>query len=175
MKIYDALKKDHREVLVLLDRLIALSDEDDTRFKLADDIRDALIPHSRAEEAVFYNSIRALDADSGKVLHGYAEHLGAERLLRTLLVKEKVKLDWRATARKLKDALSHHIHEEETEIFALAQKVLTDEDAEKIGLAFERMKPEIKKEGMMKTTLEMVQNLMPPKISKVSDLIDRRS
>jgi hemerythrin-like domain-containing protein len=175
MKIYDALKKDHREVLVLLDRLIALSDEDDTRFKLADDIRDALIPHSRAEEAVFYNSIRALDADSGKVLHGYAEHLGAERWLRTLLVKEKVKLDWRATARKLKDALSHHIHEEETEIFALAQKVLTDEDAEKIGLAFERMKPEIKKEGMMKTTLEMVQNLMPPKISKVSDLIDRRS
>jgi hemerythrin-like domain-containing protein len=175
MKIYDALKKDHREVLVLLDRLIALSDEDETRFKLAADIRDALIPHSRAEEAVFYNSIRALDADSGKVMHGYAEHLGAESLLRTLLVKEKVKLDWRATARKLKDALSHHIHEEETEIFALAQKVLTDEDAEKIGLAFERMKPEIKKEGMMKTTLEMVHNLMPPKISKVSDLIDRRS
>ena len=174
MKIYDALKKDHREVLVLVDRLIALSDEDDTRFKLAGEIRDALIPHSRAEEAVFYNSLRALDADNGKVLHGYAEHMAAEGLLRTLLVKERVKLDWRATARKLKEALSHHIHQEETVIFPLAEKVLTDEDAEKIGVAFERMKPEIKEEGVVKTTLEMDRKLMPPKISRVSDLIDKR-
>jgi hemerythrin-like domain-containing protein len=172
MTIYDILKKDHRAVQGLLDQLISLDDRDESRFALAEKIRGELIPHSRAEEAVFYNSIRALDADSGKVMHGFKEHVEAETLLRTLLVKEKVKLDWKATAKKLKKALDHHIKEEESEIFALGKKVLTTEDAEKIGAAFVRMKPEIKEEGFMKTTLEMVKNLMPPKLNKVVNLVE---
>lgn len=173
MNIYDALKKDHRTVQGLLEQLIDLDDKDESRFDLADQIKNALIPHSRAEEAVFYNSIRALDADSGKVLHGYTEHLEAETLLRTLLIKEKVKMDWKSTAKKLKKALDHHIQEEEHQVFALARKVLSDEDAQKIGAAFERMKPEIEEEGFIQTTLEMVKNLMPPKLNKVMDLIEK--
>ena len=171
--IYDALMADHREVLGMIDDLLALADKDESRFDLAEKIKKALIPHSRAEEALFYNSIRALDADSGKVLHGYKEHIAAEAILHTLLLREKTNLKWKASARKLRDALSHHIQEEESTIFSLARNVLSDEDAEKIGAAFERMKPEIKEENGMKTTLELVRNLIPPKLNKVMDLIDR--
>jgi choline kinase len=175
MIIYEALKKDHREVAELLSKLVNLDDKDEARFSLAAQIRDALIPHSRAEEAVFYNSIRAMNADSGKVMHAYADHLEAEALLRTLLMEENVKLPWKATAKKLKAALDHHVAEEESEIFALGKKVLSDEDAEKIGLAFEAMKPEIKNEGFLKTTMDMVSNLMPVNLKKVLNVIEKRA
>ena len=166
MKIYDALKKDHVKVLSLLDELISLGEKDKGRELLVQEIRDELIPHSRAEEKLFYNSIRALDADSGKVMHSFAEHFAAETLLRSLQVGEKVNVNWKKTAKALREALSNHIREEETELFALAQKVLTDQEAEQIGLAFERLKPEIKEEGFMKTSLDMVANLMPPRLNK---------
>ncbi len=166
MKIYDALKKDHVKVLSLLDELISLDDKDNHREALVQEIRDELIPHSRAEEKLFYNSIRALDADSGKVMHSFNEHVAAETLLRSLQVGDKVNVGWKKTAQALRDALSHHIREEETELFALAQKVFSDQEAEQIGLAFEKLKPEIKEEGFMKTTLDMVANLMPPRLNK---------
>jgi len=172
MQIYELLKKDHDVVQDLMDRLLALSDEDESHFELVEQIRDELIPHSRAEEAVFYNAIRALDADSGQIMHSYKEHMEAETLLRSLQVKEKVNLDWKKTAVKLKEALDHHIQEEETKVFALGRKMLTDEDAEKIGAAFERLKPEVREEGFVKTSLEMVKNLMPAKLSKIVELTD---
>jgi hemerythrin-like domain-containing protein len=173
MNIYDALKKDHLEVLGLMDKLIALDDKDEKRFALAETIRDALIPHSRAEEALFYNSIRAVDADSGKVMHGYAEHVGAETMLRTLMMKETLKLDWKKTAISLKEALKHHIGEEESEIFAMGKKVLSEDEALKIGEAFEKMKPKIKEEGMLTTTFELVKNLMPPRLTRVTNSIHK--
>lgn len=166
MLIYDALKKDHVKVLGLIDELIALDDKDEGRDALVQEIRDTLIPHSRAEEKLFYNSIRALDADSGKVMRGFSEHVAAETMLRSLQVTEKVNLGWKKIAVSLRDALTHHIKEEETELFALAKKVLSTEEAEQIGVAFERLKPEIKEEGFMKTTMEMISNLMPPRLNK---------
>ncbi len=58
MNIYDALKKDHTEVKEMLTRLIALrNDDEDGRHELVEQIRDALIPHARAEEMVLYNTL----------------------------------------------------------------------------------------------------------------------
>ena len=167
MNIYDALRNDHDEVKEMLTQLVSLDDDDvDTRNELVDDIRDALIPHSRAEEAVFYNALRENQSDNGKVWHGFAEHAGAEALLRTLQATDAVNFGWRATAEKLKESLEHHIEEEETELFAQARAVLSDQEAEMIGRAFESLKPKIQEESIIGTTLEMVKNLMPPRFSK---------
>ena len=170
MQIYDLLKKDHRDVIALFDDLLALDEKDEHRFELVEQIRDALIPHSRAEEKVFYNSIRALDADSGKVMHAYNEHLAAETLLRTIQAENGLHVGWKATAKKLKEALQHHIKEEESEIFALGYKVFSAQEAEQIGAAFEALKPEIKEKGLVGTTVQMIANLMPPRLSKNLDL-----
>ena len=99
-------------------------------------------------------------------MHSFNEHVAAEALLRSLQVEGKAHVGWKKTAKALKAALTRHIQEEETVIFALAKKVLSDQEAEQIGVAFEKLKPEIKEEGFMKTTLEMISNLMPPRLSK---------
>lgn len=164
MKIYEALKKDHDQLKEHLQQLIALNENDESaREILVRQIRDDLIPHSRAEESVFYNSLRAFDSAKEIAMHSYKEHMEAEVLLRMLQLRDKVDADWKETAIKLKTALEHHIQEEEGTIFRIAQGLFTDTEAEMMAQSFERLKPEVKEEGFMGTTWDMVSNLMPPR------------
>jgi hemerythrin-like domain-containing protein len=174
MDIYEALRKDHDKVKGLLNRLVSLTQDNiDERHSIIEQIRGDLIPHARAEEAVLYNALRSLDAGKKIVMHGYREHIEAESLLRILQVLDKVDMEWKTTANKLKEALEHHIREEETEIFSVAHQVFSEEEAHMLGEAFEAMKPEIKEEGMMKSTLELMKNLMPPRFHSINDVSNR--
>ena len=167
MLIYDALMKDHDTVLNLLDELVSLKGDSDRREKLIRQIRDELIPHARAEESVFYNSLRSMDEAKGLLGHAYQEHMEAEMKLRWLQLRDKIDADWKETARDLRDAVEHHIREEEEEIFEVARDLLSPEEAQKMGKAFSTLKRKVKQEGMMKTSLRMVANLMPPRFVKV--------
>ena len=167
MQIYDELKKDHDKVKSLLQELLILDEKSPHRHALIDAIRDALVPHARAEEAVFYNSLRALDSTNDVIMESYEEHIEAESLLRGLQLRDKVDMEWRNTAQKLKDALEDHIHDEETKLFALAQQLLTAREAEMLGNAFVQLKPSVQKEGFVKTTFDLLVNLMPPRLAPV--------
>jgi iron-sulfur cluster repair protein YtfE (RIC family) len=162
--IYDILKHDHDELKGILSRLEAL-DENADPTELVAAVRDALIPHARAEEAVFYNSLREYERAKAKIGHSFREHMAAEALLRTLQVKEKLPLDWKKTVRELRSALDHHIREEEGEIFPLARQFFTDEEAQMLGRAFEELKEKSAEKGFMGNSLELAANLMPPRFS----------
>lgn len=166
MTIYDALKKDHRKVEGLLERLVHSADADDeTRSSLITQIRDELIPHARAEEAVFYNSLSTIDEAKDLVRHGYAEHMEAETLLRTLQGLDAVGAEWTTVAKKLRDGILHHIEEEEGEIFSAAQQLLVQEEVELMAEAFEEMKVKIGDGGVVSSTLEFVANMMPERFA----------
>ena len=166
MNIYQALKKDHEKVKGLLAELVSLGEGDEKRFStLVGKIRDELIPHSRAEEAVFYNSIREVNTAKNLVWHGYEEHMMAETLLRSLQAADKIDVHMKTMAKKLKSALEHHIEEEEGEIFAAAQQLFTEQEAVEMAKAFEGLKPEIKEGNIVQTTLDMVANMMPPRLA----------
>lgn len=164
--IYETLKKDHTKVKELLSELIELKPErEKRRSSLIQEIRDELIPHARAEEAVLYNLIRAVDTAKGVVAHGYQEHIEAEVLLRTLQVAGSIDAGWKATAEKLRDALIHHIHEEETEIFSAAKKLFTEDETEMMSEAFEDVKAKVRDQGFIGTTKDLVMNMLPPRVS----------
>lgn len=166
MRIYEALKQDHEKVKSLMNQLVSLQEgQTERKTQLLKQIRDELIPHSRAEEAVFYNSMRLLDETKSIAMHGFREHMEAEALLRTLQAQDKMNLDWKATALKLKEALEHHIQEEEGEMFTAAQGLFTDEESIAINNAFQKMKPQVKEEGFMMNTLDMIKNMMPPRLT----------
>jgi hemerythrin superfamily protein len=166
MLIYDALKNDHDKVKELLNELVHLTAADeDRRHSLVYQIHDELIPHSRAEESVFYNSLRAIDSAKDIALHGFEEHMEAEALLKSLQAKDRIDADWKATAEKLKSAVEHHIFEEETRIFNVAQQLFTQEEAQMMAQAFEQIKPEARDEGFLRHTLDVVANIMPPRFA----------
>lgn len=166
MNIYQALKSDHEVVKKLLTELVSLKEGDEKRFsKIVGEIRDELIPHSRAEEAVFYNSIREVNVAKNLVWHGYEEHMMAEALLRSLQALDKIDVQATKIAKKLKTALEHHIEEEETEIFSAAKHLFTEGEAVEMAKAFQGLKPQVKEGNLMQTTLEMVANMMPPRLA----------
>lgn len=165
MTIFEVLKKDHAVVKELLENLINLQEDDEQRGSLIAKIRDELIPHARAEESVFYNSLRSMDAAKDIIMDGYQEHMEAEALLRLLQVKDKIDADWKMTANKLKEAVEHHIAEEEEVVFNVAKELLSDREAEMMGSAFTELKAEVKNEGFLKTTFDLLVNLMPPRFT----------
>lgn len=166
MEIYEALKKDHDNVKSLLQQLVGLTQEQsEERHELIKMIRDELVPHARAEEAVFYNCMRELDVAKDLVMHGYAEHMEAEAHLRMLQIRDTIDATWKDTAKKLQESVTHHIHEEETKIFGAARQLFTVEEAEMMGEAFENLKPEVRTEGIFKNTVDMVTNMMPPRFA----------
>lgn len=166
MQIYEALKQDHDKVKELLNELVSLNKGDEERrHALIDQIRDELVPHARAEESVFYNSLRAIDAAKDIVMHGFQEHMEAETHLRTLQAKDMIDADWKKTAEALKKSVEHHIEEEETKIFTVAQQLFTQEEARMMAEAFEQLKPEVREGGFLQNTLDMVANLMPPRLA----------
>ena len=166
MQIYEALIQDHRKVQGLLQQLVGLNEGDeDHRHDLVAQIRDELIPHSRAEEAVLYNSIRAVNTAKNLIWHGYEEHMAAETLLRTLQAADKIDLEWKNLARQLQAALNHHIQEEESEIIPVAQQLFTAQEAEVMAEAFAGLKPAVRESGFMQTTLDLVANLLPTRLA----------
>lgn len=166
MLIYDALKTDHEKIKQLLNELVVLTEADEERrHDLIFQIHDELVPHARAEESIFYNSLRAIDSAKDIALHGFEEHMEAEALLRTLEAKDKIDADWKETAQKLKTAIENHISEEEGRMFNLAQQLFTQEEAQMMAQAFEQLKPEVREEGFLRHTLDIVANLMPPRFA----------
>jgi hemerythrin-like domain-containing protein len=161
MDIYSELKKDHDKIKPMLEKLVSASEMNEDTKTLLGQIRDELVPHARAEEAVFYNSLREIQGCKELVRHSYNEHMKAETILRTLQGMAAINVEWTAAAKKLKEELEHHIAEEEGKIFTAARQALLDEESKQMANAFKRMKPEIKDQGMMKDTLDMVANLMP--------------
>ena len=166
MLIYDVLKADHDKLKELLNELVLLNSADeDRRSNLLYHIHDELVPHSRAEESVFYNSLRAIESAKEVALHGFEEHMEAEALLRTLQSKDRIDAEWTATAKKLKSAIEHHIKEEEGRVFNVAQQLFTQEEAQMMAEAFEQLKPELREDGFLRHTLDVVANLMPPRFA----------
>lgn len=162
MNIYDDLKQDHQKVKALLADLSSAETAEERR-QLVTEIRDLLVPHSRAEEAVLYNTLREFDQSKEVVAHSYQEHVKAETLLRALQVTETVALNWKTGVDKLREDLEHHIEEEEDKVFSAAKRLLAEEEAVQMGKAFRQLKPEIGA-GILSSQVTLMANLMPPRL-----------
>jgi hemerythrin superfamily protein len=164
--IYQALSRDHRKVESLLDRLIQASKSDSDDWKsLLDEVRADLIPHSHAEEAVFYNALRDTEY-KGLIAHSYGEHAMAEGELRSIEAAKLAGKPWTSLIEKLNRDLRHHISEEEGRVYDAARQVFSEEEARQIGAAFLRLKPEMQRdaESVTASTMDLVANLLPPRL-----------
>jgi hemerythrin superfamily protein len=70
-------------------------------------------------------------------------------------------------AKKLHDELIHHVDEEESDLFPQVKAAFTTEELTEMAEIFKEMKPEIREQGAFQQTLEMVGNLIPPKVTEM--------
>ncbi|MGB3225215.1 MAG: hemerythrin domain-containing protein [Desulforhopalus sp.] len=145
-EFFQAITKDHDEVKDLLKKLTESSDGAvKTREKLFLKLKQEIVPHLKAEEAVFYPAL--MDNKEGRKhsLEAIEEHGLTEMVLNqieSLPVDDEV---WSAKLKVLKDLVEHHIEEEEDEIFEIAEEEIDKEDFKQIMQAFQKEKEKVKK------------------------------
>jgi hemerythrin-like domain-containing protein len=128
--LLDTLKSEHDEVKALLKDL-ANAETAAERKALVESIKEALIPHAKAEEKILYAAIIALK-DKKAQLDGYegtVEHgLAAETLEKLAGIANAMSPEHKAVAKVLGELLDHHISEEESNVWRDAKKHFSDED-----------------------------------------------
>jgi hemerythrin superfamily protein len=138
MSIYELLHADHEEVARMLDEI--QSSKGKTKTSLFNEMRVALTAHLRAEEKVFYSTLKEAKKSKGAALEGFEEHHVADLLLRELGRLSPSDEKWDAKLKVLKETVEHHVEEEESQVWEKAREVLSEEDAEEIGLRFTKEK-----------------------------------
>ncbi len=145
MDILTKLKKEHRELQLLLDELVN-TESAATRRTLLRKIKAALVPHSRAEEKVVYDAVIALKdkeaEQDGK--EGYLEHHLADKTLAALGEAGASSVEFAAAAKVLRELLKHHIREEESNIWSDVKDNFSDEEREQMNRDFEAAKKKVK-------------------------------
>jgi hemerythrin superfamily protein len=144
--ILSTLHKEHDEVQALLQKLVE-SESAPERRGLLKQIREALVPHAKAEEKVVYDRVMALKGKKSKVdaHEGYFEHEAADRMLANLGRIEKLTSpEFTAAAKVLKELIAHHVQEEESDIWSDVRENFSLEQREKMHIEFEAAKKRVK-------------------------------
>ncbi|CAO1660429.1 MULTISPECIES: hemerythrin domain-containing protein [Salinicola] len=133
MTLFEDLRASHDKQRRLLDLLVKTHGDSEGRDELYKRLRAELENHAAAEERALYIPMMEHDMTQEKARHSVAEHHEIDELLETLEATEYESPGWLASAKKLQHLVTHHLDEEEQEVFQLAGRALGD--SEKTSLA----------------------------------------
>lgn len=143
--ILDTLKLEHDEVQELLSDLVDAT-QARQRKSLLKQIKAALVPHTKAEEKVVYDPLIAAKGDQNKLdgTEGYVEHALASQTLAKLDKLSAASVEFRATAKVLKELVEHHIKEEERNIWSDVKRRFDSEERVAMNRRFLAAKKKVK-------------------------------
>lgn len=127
MTLFEALREDHDTQRTLLGLLIKTHGDSDGREELFEKVKKALTSHAAAEERALYIPMMELDMTQEKARHSVAEHHEIDELVEELEDMDFSSPGWLAAAKKLQELVTHHLDEEEQEVFQLAGRALSDD------------------------------------------------
>jgi hemerythrin superfamily protein len=135
--ICDLLRRDHEELLLLVDTLCT-SRSAAARSRALQQLQNAAPAHDKPEERAVYAALKRSSKKSADIAHeGEVEHELVSGLIKKLArMRDPASDQARAHADVLKELLEHHIAEEHSEMF---EQLRRDFDAERriaIGTAF---------------------------------------
>jgi hemerythrin superfamily protein len=145
---FDALSmlmKDHKEVKTLFrdyDELVADGAPTVDREAVATEICEKLTAHATVEEELLYPPAReVLDDDEDLVDEALVEHATAKALIAQILDETPDDRFYDAKVKVLGEYITHHVKEEEGEMFPRIRK--TDLDLNTLGMAIADRKEEL--------------------------------
>ncbi len=138
------LKEDHREVKTWFKQYEKLSDEAEKE-ALARKICVALTVHAKIEEEIFYPALRKNIDDEDLLDEAEVEHASAKQLIaeiRSMSPKDHL---FDAKVKVLGEYVTHHVQEEEQEMFPEARK--SEVDLTALGEKLSKRKGELMKKA----------------------------
>jgi len=140
----DLLKQQHKEVKDLFEKIEKAGPDEKER--LFDELADALAVHAAIEEQHFYPATK--DARTEELLQeAVEEHLSVKRIIADLLEMEPDDAQFDAKIKVLEEQVSHHVEEEENELFPKVRKVHSRDELEDLGVLMEQTAEELQERG----------------------------
>ena len=147
MRATTILKKDHRMVSGLMMTLeMTPKINGMVRRRLFDQIKSHLMVHTQVEEEMFYPAIRNVTGCGSRVDDAYHEHQTAKDLLYQTTSIDPVSEEFDQKLAELKDAVIHHVEEEESEMFPRVEQRMASLELEEIGRRMHERKTNLKNE-----------------------------
>ncbi|WP_423820897.1 hemerythrin domain-containing protein [Salinisphaera sp. SPP-AMP-43] len=140
--IFEALRESHDKQRRLLAALADTHGDSDKRQGLFAAVKAELVHHENAEERYFYNPLMEHDMTQEKARHSVAEHHEIDELIETLDNTDYSSPAWLNSAKKLEHLVTHHLDEEEQEVFQVAGRVLSEDDKTRLARDYDQMMEE---------------------------------
>jgi len=140
----ELLEGQHREVADLFEKLEKASGA--RKRDLFTQIADKLAIHATIEEREFYPAVKAKRTED-ILLESLEEHLGIKRVLADLLKIDADDETFDAKIKVLKETVSHHVEEEETDLFPKVRKLFDKERREALGQEMSAEQAELEDAG----------------------------
>lgn len=143
MNAIELLKEDHDKVDRLFQKVKATEEEDHR--KLFEQIKQELEVHTHIEETIFYPKMQEEEKLKDIVLEGIEEHHQVKVFLRELsnLTEDSEKFE--PKLKVLMEDVTHHVQEEEGEMFPKIEEIFDEATLEDLGKQMEEEKQKYKK------------------------------
>jgi len=142
MDILTLIKQDHSKIENIFSQIESTKSREKL-YSLFNQLYQELNIHSRAEELTFYPALREFE-DTDDILEEAAEeHEEAEILLEEIKSLDPVSSEFKAKMQELKEAVLHHVQEEESSIFATVRECMDEQELKELGSEFQRAKTKV--------------------------------
>jgi hemerythrin superfamily protein len=132
--LIDILVTDHREVETIFAELETGAGDPDHRKRLADVVIAELVRHSVAEEMYLYPTAKRVLPDGEQLSeHEIGEHAEAEKLMSRIDGLAATDPEFDAAVTRLVEAIRHHVHEEESDLFPRLRQACTPDELLQLG------------------------------------------
>jgi len=138
--IFDRLKQDHDLHRRLLDE-ISSADAGAERKALLDKFRIEVTAHAAAEEETLYATMLAEPDLRHDAQHSVSEHKEIDDFLEEMADLDPASAEWTETFGKMKHRYTHHIDEEEEDMFPEAGEELPDAKLAELDTRYAERKP----------------------------------
>lgn len=132
--LIDILVTDHREVETIFTELETGTGDPDHRKRLTDVVIAELVRHSVAEEMYLYPTAKRVLPDGEQLSeHEIGEHAEAEKLMNRIDGLDATDPEFDPAVARLIEAVRHHVHEEESDLFPRLRQACTPDDLLQLG------------------------------------------
>jgi hypothetical protein len=154
MAIFETLKDEHDLLRNQLAKILDLPDDAKVeKQECLEELKKTLHSHTVAEEEIVYEILLPIEHLESEVREGIEEHRLSNQLLVELNTLDVIQPQWVAKVKALKDLLTHHLKEEEEELFAEGRKVFNSSRQEEINKLYLQKKEEaLKEDSLIKET-----------------------
>ena len=126
--IYNILSQEHRIVLGMFEEAITHGSKE-ALFR----IKAEIDPHMAGEEKLYYPLLEEKEESRDIARRAYIEHNEAKALMYELEGMDESSENWTTRLSELKEAIIHHVQDEENQVFKKSRSILSQQQAEELA------------------------------------------